>query len=113
MSNTRRHETPTKGTTSRQDVAKQAILERCCSEIDEAMEQNYGRKLYGIVVDMVKDLKGVCPWITRHHEWQVCVGVPYGTSLWQVANLKEQNGNYKIALARSKKEFLEKSEDCL
>ena len=44
----------------------------------------------------------------KDHEWQVCIGVPYGTSLWQVADSKEQNGSYKIALARAKKEFLEK-----
>jgi len=43
----------------------------------------------------------------KEHEWQVCIGVPYGTSLWQVADSKEQNGSYKIALARSKKDFLE------
>ena len=44
----------------------------------------------------------------KSHEWQVCIGVPYGTSLWQVADSKEQNGSYKIALARTKKKFLEK-----
>ena len=42
------------------------------------------------------------------HEWQVCIGVPYGTSLWQVADSKEQNGSYKIALSKAKKEFLER-----
>ena len=69
MSSAKRHKTPTKGTgttTSRRDVAKQAVLEKCCSEIDEAMKENDGRKPYGIVADMVKDLKHVCPWITRH-----------------------------------------------
>jgi len=44
----------------------------------------------------------------KSHEWQVCIGVPYGTSLWQVADSKEQNGSYKISLAKSKKDFLEK-----
>ena len=44
----------------------------------------------------------------KRHEWQVCIGVPYGTSLWQVADSKEQNGSYKISLARAKKTFLEK-----
>ena len=43
------------------------------------------------------------------HEWQVCIAVPYGTSLWQVADSKEQNGSYKIALAKKKKEFLKKN----
>ena len=44
----------------------------------------------------------------NQHEWQVCIGVPYGTSLWQVADSKEQNGSYKIALARAKKDAMEK-----
>ena len=34
---------------------------------------------------------------SEKHLWQVCIGVPYGTSLWQVADSKEQNGSYKIA----------------
>ena len=37
----------------------------------------------------------------------VCIGVPYGTAIWQVADSKEQNGSYKIALARAKKELLD------
>ena len=44
------------------------------------------------------------------HEWQVCIGVPYGTLLWQVADLKEQNGSYNIALAKKKKEFMKKKD---
>lgn len=44
----------------------------------------------------------------NQHKWQVCIGVPYGTSLWQVGDSKEQNGSYKIALARAKKDFFEK-----
>ena len=43
----------------------------------------------------------------KEHKWQVCIGVKYGTSLWQVADSKEQNGSYKIALARTKIEFFE------
>ena len=66
MSNDAGHKTPTKSNSSRKDIAKQAVLERCCSEIDEAMVENGGRKLYRIVAEMLKDLKGVCPWITRH-----------------------------------------------
>ena len=66
MPNDEGHKTPTKSNSNRKDKAKQAVLERCCSEIDEAMVENGGRKLYGIVAEMVKDLKGVCPWITRH-----------------------------------------------
>ena len=43
----------------------------------------------------------------ERHPWQVCIGVPYGTSLWQVADSKEQNGSYKIALTRAKKDIFE------
>ena len=42
------------------------------------------------------------------HPWKVCIGVPYGTSLWQVADSKEQNGSFKIALSKIKKELLSK-----
>ena len=31
-----------------------------------------------------------------------CIVVPYGTSLWQVGDLKEQNGSYKIVSVRIK-----------
>jgi len=41
----------------------------------------------------------------------ICIGVPYGTSLWQVADSKEQNGSYKIAIAKAKKQLLEKRLD--
>jgi len=47
----------------------------------------------------------------KDHEWQVCIGVPYGTSLWQVGDSKEQNGSYKIALAKAKKTRFEKKLD--
>ena len=41
------------------------------------------------------------------HEWQVYIGVPYGTSLWQVVDSKEQNGSYKIDISKAKKELKE------
>ena len=41
------------------------------------------------------------------HQWMFCIGVPYGTVIWQFANGKEQNGLYKKALARAKKMMLE------
>ena len=31
------------------------------------------------------------------HEWAVCIGVPYGTVLWQVRDSAEQNGSFNIA----------------
>ena len=37
----------------------------------------------------------------------VCIGVPYGTSLWQVADSKEQNGSFKIAISKAKKKLVE------
>ena len=37
------------------------------------------------------------------HEWVVCIGVPYGTSYWQVGDSSEQNGSYKMALTKCKK----------
>ena len=37
----------------------------------------------------------------------LCVGVPYRTSLWHVADSKQQNGSYKIALFRAKKKLLD------
>jgi hypothetical protein len=42
------------------------------------------------------------------HEWVVCIGVPYGTSYWQVADSSEQNGSYKMALSAAKKELVKK-----
>ena len=41
----------------------------------------------------------------------VCIGVPYGTSLWQVVNSKEQNGSFKIAISKAKKKIVEKRLD--
>ena len=65
----RRHKTPTKPDSSnsnREREAKQLVLDKCCLELHESSEKNGGRKPYGAVADMVKDLKGVCPWISRH-----------------------------------------------
>ena len=36
------------------------------------------------------------------HFWTVCIGVPYGTALWQVGDSKEQNWSYKIAMTKAK-----------
>ncbi len=44
------------------------------------------------------------------HNWIVCIGVPYGTSYWQVADSSEQNGSYKMALATAKKELVQKKQ---
>ena len=37
------------------------------------------------------------------HLWRALIGVLYGTSLWQVGDSAEQNGEYKMALSRIKK----------
>ena len=63
MVNTR-HKTPTK--VNREHEAKQAVLDKCCSEIAETIKENNGRKPYGMVAEMVKDLKPSFPWISRH-----------------------------------------------
>jgi hypothetical protein len=40
------------------------------------------------------------------HQWTVCTGVPYGTSLWQVGDSIEQNGQYKEELKDTKEQLL-------
>jgi len=45
------------------------------------------------------------------HPWMICIGVPYGTSLWQVADSKEQNGSFKIAISKAKSNLLKKRLD--
>jgi hypothetical protein len=39
------------------------------------------------------------------HEWVVCIGVPYGTHIWQVADSSQLNGLFKIWLTKIKKEY--------
>ena len=39
------------------------------------------------------------------HKWNVCLGVPYGTAVWQVADSSEQNGLFKMLLGEKKKEL--------
>jgi hypothetical protein len=45
-----------------------------------------------------------------NHQWIVCVGVPFGMSYWQVGDSLEQNGSYKMALTRSNKELVLKTQ---
>ena len=42
--------------------------------------------------------------------WVVCIGVPYGTALWQVGDSKEQNGSFNIAFTRAKRDLVAKRE---
>jgi len=48
---------------------------------------------------------------TPRDHWVVCIGVPYGTALWQVGDSKEQNGSFNIAMYRAKKDLLEKKDE--
>ena len=49
----------------------------------------------------------------KQHPWVVCQGVPYGTSLWQVADSSEQNGSFKAASSHIKMELLKKRLDMM
>ena len=39
------------------------------------------------------------------HEWTVCIGVPYGTHLWQVGDSEAQNGSFSMAISKAKEEL--------
>ena len=47
---------------------------------------------------------------TPKDHWVCCIGVPYGTALWQVGDSKEQNGSFNIAMSRAKQQLVEKKE---
>lgn len=42
--------------------------------------------------------------------WVCCIGVPYGTALWQVGDSKQQNGSFNIAISRAKQDLVQKKE---
>ena len=42
------------------------------------------------------------------HKWNVNIGLPYGTSYWQVGDSTEQNGCFKMALTKEKKALVTK-----
>jgi hypothetical protein len=44
---------------------------------------------------------------TPAHEWNVCIGVPYATHLWQVADSSQINGKFKIEIAKEKCEYMQ------
>ena len=44
---------------------------------------------------------------TPTDHWVVCLGVPYGTALWQVGDSKEQNESFNIAMTKAKQELLD------
>ena len=39
-------------------------------------------------------------------QWFVCIGVPNGTAYWQVGDSDEQNGSWKIHVAKAKNELV-------
>jgi hypothetical protein len=41
----------------------------------------------------------------KSHEWKCILGVPYGTSVWQLHDDKWQNGTFKMALSKAKSNF--------
>ena len=41
-----------------------------------------------------------------NHTWVCCIGVPYGTALWQVGDAAEQNGAFNQALVRVKRDMM-------
>ena len=49
---------------------------------------------------------------TDNTKWNVCIGVPYGTSYWQVGDSTEQNGCFKMALTKHKRNLLTRKEEC-
>jgi hypothetical protein len=40
------------------------------------------------------------------HCWKVCIGVPYGTHIWQPADSSELNGSFKMELTKAKRIYL-------
>jgi len=44
-------------------------------------------------------------------KWNCCIGLPYGTSYWQVGDSSEQNGCFKMALTKAKQELVTKKND--
>ena len=42
------------------------------------------------------------------HKWVVCIGVPNGTSLWQVGDSTEQNGCFKMYCSEYKNKLTSK-----
>ena len=49
------------------------------------------------------DIKFLCYVNDPKTKWSVCIGVPYGMAIWQVSELLEQKGNFKMRLSKEKK----------
>ena len=55
-----------KTATQRKTETKQVVLDQCCRDLAASMKKNGGRKAHGMVSNIARDLKGVCPWINIH-----------------------------------------------
>ena len=42
------------------------------------------------------------------HLWCLCLGVPYGTDIWQVGDALEQNGTYNMLTTTAKMYLIQK-----
>jgi hypothetical protein len=49
---------------------------------------------------------------SEEHPWHVCLGLPYGTSFWQVGDSLEQNRAFKMNLTKAKRELVHKKWRC-
>jgi len=49
--------------------------------------------------------------INEEHRWRVCIGVPYGTNLWQVGDSAQQNGAFKSRLTQEKADLMKKKQE--
>ena len=48
------------------------------------------------------------------HKCRMCIGVPYGTNIWQVGGSTKQNGSFKMSIVWAKTSLLQKkAEACL
>ena len=45
---------------------------------------------------------------TPEDHYVTCIGVPYGTALWQVGDSKEQNGSFNMAMTLEKRNLVKK-----
>ena len=44
---------------------------------------------------------------TPKDHWVDCIGVPYGTALWQVGDSKEQNSSFNMTVTKAKQNLFE------
>ena len=84
------------------------ILRDALRTIDhyQVMDQSSGRLLFLFLDEYGSRFElPFLEYITNaNHKWMVCIGVPYGASLYS----KEQNGSFKIAMSKIKSELLKK-----